>query len=250
MLNDMSGLYADIAGEGAVLAARMAVEDFGGKVNGTPVEVVGADHQNKADVAASIARQWFDVDGVDMITDLNNSAVALAVNEIAREKNKVIVVSGRGDLGADRRQVLAQHGPLDLRHLRVGARGGEAHHPAGRRQLVLHHRRLRLRPRRRAAGHGRGGGQRRQGGGLGPAPDQHAGLLLLPAPGAGLEGEGDRAGQRRRRHDQRHQAGGRVRHPTRRPAARGAAAVHHRRARARAPGRAGPDLHRPPSTGT
>ncbi len=94
VLNDMSGLYADIAGEGAVLAARMAVEDFGGKVNGTPVEVVGADHQNKADVAASIARQWFDVDSVDMITDLNNSAVALAVNELAREKNKVIVVSG------------------------------------------------------------------------------------------------------------------------------------------------------------
>ena len=87
VLTDMSSLYADLSGQGSVIAARMAVEDFGAAKKGMKVEIISADHQNKADVAASIARQWFDVDGVDMITDLNNSAVALAVNEIARDSS-------------------------------------------------------------------------------------------------------------------------------------------------------------------
>jgi branched-chain amino acid transport system substrate-binding protein len=94
VLNDMSGIYADITGHGSVLAAELAVRDFGGNVNGTPVEVVGADHQNQPDTAANIARQWFDTDGVDAIFDVPNSAAALAVNEVARTKNKVLVVSG------------------------------------------------------------------------------------------------------------------------------------------------------------
>ena len=94
VLNDQSSLYADLSGQGSVLAAKMAIEDFGGSVNGTPVEVVFADHQNKADVGSNIARQWYDVDQVDMIVDVPNSAVALAVNELTREKNKVFLVSG------------------------------------------------------------------------------------------------------------------------------------------------------------
>jgi branched-chain amino acid transport system substrate-binding protein len=94
VLNDQSSLYTDLSGQGSVVAAQMAVEDFGGNVNGTPVEIVFADHQNKADIGSQVARQWFDVDKVDVIVDVPNSGVALAVNEITREKNKVFLVSG------------------------------------------------------------------------------------------------------------------------------------------------------------
>lgn len=96
VMNDMSGPYADFQGPGSVLAAQMAVEDYGGKAAGRKVEVISADHQNKPDVGSAIARKWFDDDGVDMIADLPNSAVALAVNEIVRDKNKVLVASGAG----------------------------------------------------------------------------------------------------------------------------------------------------------
>lgn len=96
VLNDRSGLYADLSGEGSVVAARMAAEDFGGEVLGAPIEIVSADHQNKPDVGASVAREWFDVAGVDMITDVPTSSVALAVLEVAREKNRVFINSGAG----------------------------------------------------------------------------------------------------------------------------------------------------------
>jgi branched-chain amino acid transport system substrate-binding protein len=94
VLNDQSSLYADITGQGSVVAARMAVEDFGGKVKGVPIEVTFADHQNKPDVGSNIARQWYDTDGVDVIVDVPTSSVALAINEVTREKNKVFLVSG------------------------------------------------------------------------------------------------------------------------------------------------------------
>jgi branched-chain amino acid transport system substrate-binding protein len=94
VMNDMSGLYADISGPGAVVAARMAVEDFGAAQKGLKVEVIGADHQNKPDVGSTIARKWLDVDQVDVIVDVPTSSVALAVNEIVRDKNKVFLVSG------------------------------------------------------------------------------------------------------------------------------------------------------------
>jgi branched-chain amino acid transport system substrate-binding protein len=96
ILNDQSGVFADSTGTGSTDAARMAAEDFGGKVAGMPIEIIAADHQNRADVGAGIARKWFDLEGVDAIADLGNSAVALAVNEIAREKNKTILVSAGG----------------------------------------------------------------------------------------------------------------------------------------------------------
>ena len=96
VLNDQSGVQADFAGTGSVIAARMAVQDFGGTVAGMPVEVVTADHQNKADIGANTARQWFDQDGVSVIVDVPNSAVALAVNAIAKQANKVLLVSGGG----------------------------------------------------------------------------------------------------------------------------------------------------------
>ena len=95
VLNDMSSVYADFQGPGSVIAAQMAIEDFA-KQSKRKVEVVSADHQNKPDVGAGIARRWLDVEGVDMIVDLPNSAVALAVGEIVREKNKVAIGSGAG----------------------------------------------------------------------------------------------------------------------------------------------------------
>jgi branched-chain amino acid transport system substrate-binding protein len=94
VMSDMSGLYADLGGPGSVAAAKLAVEDFNPAAHGLKVEIVSADMQNKPDIGASIARQWFDVDHVDMIVDVPNSGVALAVNEVAREKNKVFIVSG------------------------------------------------------------------------------------------------------------------------------------------------------------
>jgi branched-chain amino acid transport system substrate-binding protein len=93
---DMSSLYADITGTGSVTAAKMAVEDFGGKVLGKPIEVLSADHQNKPDIAANTAREWFDRQGVDAILDVAASATALAVVEVAKDKNKIVVLNGPG----------------------------------------------------------------------------------------------------------------------------------------------------------
>jgi branched-chain amino acid transport system substrate-binding protein len=93
VLNDQSGIYADIAGPGSVIAARLAVEDAGGTVLGRKVEVVVADHQNKPDIGAAIARRWYDVDGVSAIFDVPVSSIALAVQEIARQKNKIAIFS-------------------------------------------------------------------------------------------------------------------------------------------------------------
>ena len=89
VLNDQSGIYRDFGGPTSVLAARMAAEDFGGNVFGRPIEVVDADHQNKADLGSAIARGWFDRQGVTAIADLTNSAVALAVQQLARERGKM-----------------------------------------------------------------------------------------------------------------------------------------------------------------
>ena len=96
VVTDMSGALSDLSGRGSVTAVRMAVEDFGGKVLGHPVEVLEMDHQNKPDVASSKVREWFDVQKVDMITDLTNSAVALAAVDIARDKNRIAIVNGAG----------------------------------------------------------------------------------------------------------------------------------------------------------
>ena len=93
VMNDQSGTYADLAGPGSVVAARMAVEDFGAAKKGIKVEIVVADHQNKPEVGSSIARQWFDVDKVDVIVDVPTSSVVLAVNQIAKDKNKALIVS-------------------------------------------------------------------------------------------------------------------------------------------------------------
>jgi branched-chain amino acid transport system substrate-binding protein len=94
VMNDMSGLYADIGGPGSVLAARMAVEDYGAAAKGLKVEVVSADHQNKPDVGSTVARTWYDVEKVDAIFDVPTSSVALAINQITREKGKAFINTG------------------------------------------------------------------------------------------------------------------------------------------------------------
>lgn len=96
VLNDMSGVYADLSGQGSVVAAQMAADDFMARNPGFKVEVVSADHQNKPDIGASIARKWYDQDGVDAILDVPTSSVALVVSDITREKNRIFLVSGGG----------------------------------------------------------------------------------------------------------------------------------------------------------
>src|SRR5271155_6064669 len=94
ILNDQSGVYADYGGKGSIEAAKRAIEDLGGSVLGQKIDMVTADHQNKPDLAGNIARRWYDAEGVDMITDLTTSSVALAVQGIAAEKKKIDIVVG------------------------------------------------------------------------------------------------------------------------------------------------------------
>ncbi|MBB3952838.1 ABC transporter substrate-binding protein [Aureimonas jatrophae] len=96
VLNDRSGTYADLSGPGSDIAAQMAIDDFGAAEKGINVEIVGADHQNKADIASSIARRWFDQDGVDIIMDLPTSSAAFAVSDLGRQNNKLVIVTGGG----------------------------------------------------------------------------------------------------------------------------------------------------------
>jgi branched-chain amino acid transport system substrate-binding protein len=142
VLNDMSSLYADIGGKGSVLAAQMAVDDFGGKVLGAPIEIVSGDHQNKPDIGAGIARKWIDSDHVDAIVDVPTSSVALAIQQVTREKKRLFV--GPGFFRPDRQGLLTSRNPMDLRHLRARPRHRRRSGEAGWRFLVLHHCRLRL----------------------------------------------------------------------------------------------------------
>jgi branched-chain amino acid transport system substrate-binding protein len=96
VLTDMNSLYADATGTGSLIAAQMAAQDFGGKAKGKPIEVIGGDHQNKPDIGANIARQWYDTGQVDAIVDVPTSSIALAVQQITRDKNKVLLMSGPG----------------------------------------------------------------------------------------------------------------------------------------------------------
>ena len=100
----------------------MAIEDSGLTAKGWKIDVISGDHQNKPDVGVNIARQWFDVDKVDVIVDVPNSGVALAVSNLVKEKNGVFLNSGAGDLGSDQRAVHSQYHSLDLRHLHACAR--------------------------------------------------------------------------------------------------------------------------------
>jgi branched-chain amino acid transport system substrate-binding protein len=125
ILNDQSGVYADYGGKWSVEAARMAIEDFGGEVLGQKIELVTADHQNKPDLATSIARRWYDVENVDMITELTTSSVALAIHELSKEKKKIDIVVGAATsrLTGDACQPYGFHWAFDTRALAVGTGG-------------------------------------------------------------------------------------------------------------------------------
>jgi branched-chain amino acid transport system substrate-binding protein len=125
ILNDQSGVYADYGGKYSVEAARMAIEDFGGEVLGHTIELVTADHQNKPDLAVSIARRWYDADGVDMITELTTSTVALAVQELSNEKKKIDIVVGAATsrITGDACTPYSFHWAFDNRALAVGTGG-------------------------------------------------------------------------------------------------------------------------------
>src|SRR5215217_555398 len=125
ILNDQSGVYADFGGKWSYEAARMAVEDFGGKVLNAPVEVITADHQNKPDVASNLARQWYDTDKVDAIMELTTSSVALAVQQLGKEKKKINIVTGAAttDFTGKACTPYGFHWAYDNRALAVGTGG-------------------------------------------------------------------------------------------------------------------------------
>ncbi|ANP90316.1 ABC transporter substrate-binding protein [Rhizobium leguminosarum] len=125
ILNDQSGVYADFGGKSSVEAAKMAVEDFGGKVLDVPVEIVDADHQNKPDIASNIARQWYDTEQVDAIMELTTSSVALAVQAIGKEKKKIDIVTGAAttDLTGKACTPYGFHWAYDTHALAVGTGG-------------------------------------------------------------------------------------------------------------------------------
>lgn len=125
ILNDQSGVYADFGGKWSVEAAQMAIADFGGKVLGVPIEIVSADHQNKPDVASNIARQWYDLDRVDAIMELTTSSVALAVQQLSKDKKKINMVTGAAttDLTGKACTPYGFHWAYDNRALAVGTGG-------------------------------------------------------------------------------------------------------------------------------
>jgi branched-chain amino acid transport system substrate-binding protein len=125
ILNDQSGVYADYGGKYSVEAARMAIEDFGGEVLGKKIEMVTADHQNKPDLATAIARRWYAAEGVDMITELTTSSVALAVQELSREQKKIDIVVGAASsrITGDACTPYSFHWAYDTRALAVGTGG-------------------------------------------------------------------------------------------------------------------------------
>jgi branched-chain amino acid transport system substrate-binding protein len=125
ILNDQSGVYADYGGKYSLEAAHMAVEDFGGSVLGQKIEIVTADHQNKPDLATAIARRWYDTEGVDMITELTTSSVALAVQELSKEKKKIDIVVGAATsrITGDACTPYSFHWAYDTRALAVGTGG-------------------------------------------------------------------------------------------------------------------------------
>ena len=207
VLNDQSGVFADFTGPGSVVAAKMAAADFGDKVAGARIEIISADHLNKPDVGSSIAREWFDEKGVDAIADLGNSAVALAVQEVAKTRNKAILLSAGGstaftgkactpitvqwtyDTWASANAIAA---PL--------VKSGKDTWFFITADYTFGHDLERLEPVDRR-------GQWRQGRRRRDAPAQHRGFRLLCPASPGLEGEGRSLRQWRRRYLARHQAG-------------------------------------------
>ena len=165
LLSDMGGPYRDVGGPGNRVATELAIEDFGGSVLGRPIEVMQADDQNKPDVSTSLAREWIDAAGVDVLADGAASSSGLAIQQVCREKKKIYLITGpaTSDMTGKQCSPYGVHFSYDTYALAHGT--GNALDQGGRRQLVLHHRRLRVRLRAGARHDGRGEGRRRQGAG-------------------------------------------------------------------------------------
>ncbi len=223
ILNDQSGTYADYGGKGSIEAAKMAIEDFGGSVLGQTIDLVTADHQNKPDLAGNIARRWYDAEGVDMITDLTTSSVALAVQGIAAEKKKIDIVVGAATsaISGSACTPYGFHWAFDTHALAVSTGGALVKTGGDTWYFVTVD---------YAFGHAlekdtsdvikADGGQVLGSRALSP---QRPRLLVLPAAGAKLQVQDRRPRQRRHGHRQFDQASGGIRHCRRRPAARGVA---------------------------
>src|SRR5260221_6440505 len=138
ILNDQSGVYADYGGRWSFEAAKMAVEDFGDSVLGQKIEVISADHQNKPDLGTAIARRWYEVEGVDMITELTTSSVALAIHDLSKHMKKIDIVVGAATsrLTGDACQPYGFHWAYDTHALAVGT-GGAPVGTGGRNSFVL-----------------------------------------------------------------------------------------------------------------
>ncbi len=217
VLNDISGIFQDTNGMGSVEAARMAAEDFNGGGKNIKVEIVYADHQNKADVGSAIARKWLDVDGVDAIVDVPNSAVGLTINSLLRDSRMTFLASSTAssDLtgkacspntiqwvndawatGNTTAAAMMARGGKDWYFVTVNYALGQGIEAEATNYIEKH------------------GGKVL---GSSKHPLGTSDFASLPAAGAELQGQGDRARQRRRRYHQRGEAGGRVRHPAKRP---------------------------------
>jgi branched-chain amino acid transport system substrate-binding protein len=238
VLNDRSALYADLTGEGSAVAARMAAEDFKAKEKGINVTVVSADHQNKPDVGSNIARQWYDQDGVDAIADVPTSSVALAINQVTREKNKIFLNSGAAtsDLTGKQCSPNTVHWTYDTYALAQGT-GGAMVKAGGDTWFFL--------TADYAFGHAlerdttaivQKNGGKVLGAVKTPFPGTDFSSFLLQAQASKAKVIGS---PMRRRHDQLDQAGGRVRHHAGRPEARRAPGLRHGHPRARPADRAG-----------
>ena len=240
VLNDISGIFQDTNGMGSVEAARMAAEDFNGGGKNIKVEIVYADHQNKADVGSAIARKWLDVEGVDAIVDVPNSAVGLTINSLLRDTRMTFLASSTAssDLtgkacspntiqwvndawatGNTTAAAMMARGGKEWYFVTVNFALGQGIEAEATNYIEKH------------GGKVLGSSQ---------ASARHLRLRLAAAAGAEFQGQGDRARQCRRRHHQRRQAGRRVRHPARRPDDGGVPAVRQRRPRHGPEGRAGP----------
>ena len=206
VLNDMSSLYADIGGPNSVAAVEMAVEDSGLPAKGWKIDVLSGDHQNKPDIGTNIARQWIDNERVDVISDTPNSGVALAVTNLVKEKNIVHLNSGAATADLTGKACTPNTISFTYDTYMLANGTGKALTKAGGDSwffLTADY----ASAMRWSGHHGRCDRQWRQGAGRRQASAQHLGLLFLPAAGAGLEGEGRRARQCRRRHHQLDQAG-------------------------------------------
>ena len=227
VMNDQAGPYSSHTGVGSVDAARMAIEDFGGSVLGSPIELVAADHQNKPDVGLVIARRWFDTEGVDVIVDVPTSSVALAVQQLVRDRQKLVIFSGPGasDLTGKACSPFGIAWTYDSYAIIGGSGSGRI---AGRLQdLVFPDRGFRLRSRDGARCDISHSGRRRHCDRHGAASLQHGGSFVVSADGAEFEGRHHRVGQCRPRCRQFAEASQGVRHHGRRPTDRGVAAVDH-----------------------